>query len=42
MNSSYKKNIGIAEVVFTAKVDLAKRDLTEIQIVDADDLESTN
>ena len=42
MNSSYKKNIGVAEVVFIAKVDLAKRDLTEIQIVDADGLESTN
>lgn len=42
MNSSYKKKIGIAEVVFTAKVNLAKKELTEIQIVDPESLESTN
>jgi hypothetical protein len=42
MNSCYKKNIGIAEVAFTAKVNLAERELTEIQIVDAESLESTN
>jgi hypothetical protein len=42
MNSCYKKNIGIAEVAFTAKVNLAKREITEIQIVGAESLESTN
>jgi hypothetical protein len=42
MNSSYKKNIGVAEVIFTARADLAKRELTEIQIVDAESLQSNN
>ena len=42
MNSSYKKNIGIAEVAFIAKVNLAKRELDYIQIIDADSLESAN
>ena len=42
MSLSYSKNKMVAEVIFTAKVDLAKRELAEIQIVDADGLESTN
>jgi hypothetical protein len=29
----------VAEVLFTAKFDLARKELTEIQIVDADGLE---
>jgi hypothetical protein len=42
MSLSYSKNKMVAEVIFTAKVDLAKRELNEIQIVGADGLESTN
>ncbi|MGA9840925.1 MAG: hypothetical protein WBP64_03715 [Nitrososphaeraceae archaeon] len=42
MSLSYSKNKMVVEVVFTAKVDLANRELTEIQIVGADGLESTN
>jgi hypothetical protein len=42
MSLSYSKNKMVAEVIFTAKVDPAKRELTKIQIVDADGLESTN
>jgi hypothetical protein len=42
MSLSYSKNKMVAKVIFTAKVDLANRELTEIQIVGADSLESTN
>ncbi|HEY7572052.1 MAG TPA: hypothetical protein VH796_11855 [Nitrososphaeraceae archaeon] len=39
MSSLYRRNSMVAEVLFTAKFDLARKELTEIQIVDADGLE---
>ncbi len=42
MSACYSRNKGVSKVIFTAKVDLAKRDLTEIEVVGADSLESTN
>ena len=42
MSACYSRNKGVSKVIFTAKVDLAKRELTEIEAVDAENLESAS
>jgi chaperonin cofactor prefoldin len=42
MSSSYSRNKGVSIVLFAAKVDLINEEITEVRIVDAENLKSAN